>query len=84
VSYCAGGGGFQRQGSAGSGGSTPSSTYGGGSTAAFTGSNAPGQNGVVILRYRTGSMTATGGTITTAGGYTIHTFTANGTFQVTS
>jgi hypothetical protein len=29
-------------------------------------------------------MTATGGTITTSGGNTIHTFTSNGTFQRTA
>jgi hypothetical protein len=29
-------------------------------------------------------MTATGGTVTTSGSYTIHTFTSNGTFTVTS
>ena len=31
-----------------------------------------------------GAFTAVGGTVTTAGGNTIHTFTSNGTFQVTS
>lgn len=40
--------------------------------------------GVVIVSYTTGSLTATGGTITTSGGNTIHTFTANGNFQVTA
>jgi hypothetical protein len=35
----------------------------------------------VIVRYATGTITgATGGTITTSGGYTIHTFTSSGTF----
>jgi hypothetical protein len=29
-------------------------------------------------------LTATGGTITTSGGYTIHTFTSSGTFTVTN
>jgi hypothetical protein len=29
-------------------------------------------------------MTATGGTTSTAGGYTYHKFTANGTFQRTA
>jgi hypothetical protein len=32
----------------------------------------------------TGTLTATGGTITTSGGYTIHTFTTSGTFEVTA
>ena len=40
--------------------------------------------GIVIVRYLTGTMTATGGTITTSGLYTIHTFTSSGTFTVTS
>jgi hypothetical protein len=43
-----------------------------------------GAAGVVIIRYLTGTMTATGGTITTNGGYTIHTFTSNGTWQRTA
>jgi hypothetical protein len=41
---------------------------------------AAGGSGVVIIAYPTGSMTATGGTITTSGGNTIHTFTSDGTF----
>jgi YD repeat-containing protein len=41
-----------------------------------------GGSGVVVIRYATGTMTATGGTITTSGGYTIHTFTSSGTFTV--
>lgn len=43
-----------------------------------------GGSGVVIISYPTGSMTATGGTITTSGGYTIHRFTSSGTFTITS
>lgn len=34
-----------------------------------------GGSGIVIVRYLTGSLTATGGTISTSGSYTIHTFT---------
>ena len=41
------------------------------------------QPGIVILRYRTGSMTAIGGTVTTFGPWTIHTFTTSGTFTRT-
>jgi hypothetical protein len=33
----------------------------------------------VIIRYL-GSQVATGGTVTSSGGYTIHTFTGSGTF----
>jgi hypothetical protein len=32
----------------------------------------------------TGTLTATGGTTYTSGGYTYHKFTANGTFQRTA
>jgi len=41
-----------------------------------------GRPGMVIISYPTGSMNATGGTITTSGGNTIHTFTSSGTFTV--
>jgi prepilin-type N-terminal cleavage/methylation domain-containing protein len=40
-----------------------------------------GAAGVVIIRYQ-GAARATGGTITSSGGYTYHTFTSNGTFVV--
>lgn len=53
-----------------------------GSTIGGTGGN--GGSGVVIISYDTGSITATGGTITTVGGRTIHTFVANGTFTITA
>jgi hypothetical protein len=36
----------------------------------------------VIFSYPTGTLTATGGTITTSGGNTIHRFTAPDTFAV--
>lgn len=48
-------------------------------------SNSPGGgggSGIVIISYPAGSMTATGGTITTANGNTIHTFTSSGTFTI--
>jgi hypothetical protein len=38
-----------------------------------------GGSGVVIIRYA-GSQVATGGTVTSSGGYTYHTFTTSGTF----
>jgi hypothetical protein len=38
----------------------------------------------VIISYVTGTMTATGGTVTTSGGNTIHTFTSSGTFERTA
>ncbi len=41
-----------------------------------------GGSGVVVIAYA-GSAKATGGTITTSSGYTIHTFTASGNFTIT-
>jgi hypothetical protein len=38
-----------------------------------------GGSGVIILRYL-GNIRGTGGNVTTANGYTIHTFTTSGTF----
>jgi hypothetical protein len=38
-----------------------------------------GASGVVIVRYA-GAQLGSGGTVTSAGGYTIHTFTSSGTF----
>jgi hypothetical protein len=35
----------------------------------------------VIVRYSSPSQLATGGTVTTSGGYQIHTFTGDGTFR---
>ncbi len=40
---------------------------------------ANGGSGIVILRYL-GSQRGSGGTVTSSGGYTIHTFTSSGTF----
>lgn len=55
---------------------------GGGTTGELVGGD--GGNGVVIISYTTGSMTAYGGAISFAGGNTIHTFTTSGTFTVSS
>jgi hypothetical protein len=41
--------------------------------------NAAGTQGVFIIRYF-GSQKGTGGTVTSSGGYTYHTFTVAGTF----
>jgi hypothetical protein len=38
-----------------------------------------GGSGIVILRYA-GSQIGTGGTVTSSGGYTYHTFTTSGTY----
>jgi hypothetical protein len=54
---------------------------GGGSKSATSDSwnGGNGGSGIVIVRYP-GTQKATGGTITTVNGYTIHTFTTSGTF----
>lgn len=62
---------------------------GGGGGGAFAGSagggfSGAGGSGVVIIAYPTGTYTATGGTITTSGGNTIHTFTTSGTWVLVS
>jgi len=57
---------------------------GGGGWGYGTGNGGAGGSGVVVISYPTGSVTATGGTMTTSGGYTIHTFNSSGTFIVTA
>jgi hypothetical protein len=57
---------------------------GGGATRLAAGTGKPGGSGIVIVRYAGTTTKATGGTITTAGGYTYHTFTSSGIFTVTS
>ena len=57
---------------------------GGGRSGYFTGSyyaSSNGGSGVVIARY-IGPQAATGGTVTTSGAYTIHTFTGTGILSV--
>tara|TARA_R110000868_G_scaffold60975_5_gene185582 strand:+ start:346 stop:507 length:162 start_codon:yes stop_codon:yes gene_type:complete len=41
-----------------------------------------GGSSIVIIRYADTFAQQTGGTISSNGGYTIHTFTASGTFTV--
>ena len=40
---------------------------------------ATGGSGIIVIRY-SGGQVGTGGTVTTAGGYTYHTFTSSGTY----
>jgi hypothetical protein len=56
------------------GGSAGSANTGGGGGARYAGGS-----GVVIVRYA-GAQRGTGGTVTSSGGYTYHTFTSSGTF----
>lgn len=67
--------------------SAPANSGGGGGAGQNGGSNSnggSGGSGIVIVRYLTANAptTATGGTITFAGDYTIHTFTSSGTFTI--
>jgi hypothetical protein len=64
----------------GAGGTNTGGGGGGGTHATSVGGN--GGSGIVIIRYY-GSQKATGGTITSSGGYTVHTFTSSGTFTPT-
>lgn len=91
-----GGGGSSSGGSGGSGGGGAGSagasgtagtanTGGGGGGGGSTGtlrSGGDGGSGKVTVSYPTGTVLATGGTITTSGGNTIHTFTSSGTFTI--
>jgi hypothetical protein len=72
-------------GSISTGGASATANFGGGGGGAGGIGNPPGGNGgsgVVIIRYLTGAFNCTGGTVTQAGGFTIHTFTSSGTFTV--
>jgi hypothetical protein len=49
-------------------------------TPSINGPGSVGGSGVVILRYLTSEGSGVGGTITTSGLYTVHTFTTSGNF----
>jgi hypothetical protein len=70
-----GGGGTGKYNQPGGNGSTNT----GGGAGGANGTSGTGGSGVVIVRYL-GAQRATGGTVTSSGGYTIHTFTSSGTF----
>jgi hypothetical protein len=61
-------------------------TGGGGGGAAHntSGASGSGGSGIVCISYPIGTISATGGTITTASGQKVHTFTSSGTFAVSS
>lgn len=84
VTYCIGGTGKVKNPTEGWGSTGPGYGGGGGGTPCNAGGYAGmnGNQGVVIVRYLTGKASATGGTITTANGYTIHTFTTSGTLDI--
>ena len=76
-----GGNGGNTSGTVATAGTT--NTGGGGGGGAFTSGSligGAGGSGIVIISYF-GSQRGTGGTVTSSGGYTIHTFTASGTYN---
>lgn len=87
-----GGGGTGGAGGGGAGGGVGSGTSGtantgGGGGGAFSAGPTTGGNGgsgVVIISYPTGTVSATGGTITTSGGNTIHTFNSSSNFVISN
>ena len=87
-SFTWGPGGFQRGGGRGAGGGF-SGGGGGideilkGMFGGLGGGGGQGGSGIVIVRY-SGSQSAGGGTYASSGGYSIHTFTGDGTFSVNS
>ena len=78
----AGGGGAGGSSSAGVSGTANTGGGGGGGSGNPNNPGGSGGSGIVIIRYL-GATSATGGTITSAGGYTYHTFTSSGTFTAT-
>ncbi len=89
--YAGGGGGASAVGGSGGGGDggngngSNATGYGSGGGGADQGNNTGGRgsNGIVIIRCPV-TKNCTGGTITSVSGYTIHTFTSNGTFNAGS
>jgi hypothetical protein len=72
-----GGAGSGNSGTAGTANTGGGGGGGGGQTPAASGA---GGSGIVIISYL-GSQRGTGGTVTSSGGYTIHTFTSSGTYN---
>jgi hypothetical protein len=60
-------------------GSTNTGGGGGGVGQTQNVAGAPGGSGIVIIRYP-GAQRGSGGSVTSSGGFTIHTFTGNGTY----
>lgn len=78
------GGGGRGAGSGALANGTANTGGGGGGAFGNTATGGTGGSGVVIISYPTGNLTASGGTITTSGGNTIHTFNSSGTFTITA
>jgi hypothetical protein len=85
--YAGGGGAGSSAGGTGGGGAGgvsggtagTANTGGGGGASQSSGAGGAGGSGIVIIRY-SGPQKGTGGTVTSAGGYTYHTFTTSGTY----
>lgn len=77
-----GGGRGGRSGSAPVAGTANTGGGGGGAGAGTPVSGASGGSGIVVISYATGSAYAKGGTITQVGANTVHTFTADGVFEL--
>lgn len=82
-----GGGGAGATSAGGNGGSATGYGSGGGGTGYYNRYGGNGSSGVVIISYKTDGSdgidpSSTGGTKTTSGLYTIHTFTSNGTLNL--
>lgn len=75
-----GAGGLGGGGAGGVTGTAGTANTGGGGGGGRGGNGGNGGSGIVIIRYF-GPQRGTGGTVTSAGGYTIHTFTSSGTFK---
>jgi hypothetical protein len=79
----AGGGAAGAAGGANVGGAGTANTGGGGGGGSYVSATSTdggsGGSGIVIIRYL-GAQRGTGGTVTSSGGFTIHTFTSSGTF----
>lgn len=73
------GGGGNGRGGTGSGFAATANTGGGGGGGRLGSAGGNGGSGVVIIRYA-GGQKGSGGTVTSSGGYTYHTFTTSGTY----
>lgn len=83
-----GGGGMGGYGTGTNGTAGDANTGGGGGGGGANGTNGSlggaGGSGLCIIRYLTGTISATGGTEVTSGGYKYHTFTSTGTWTRTA
>ena len=82
TTYAGGGGGGSRarsQGGGGAGGGGAATGSGSANTGGGGGASGSGGSGIVIIRY-SGAQRGSGGSVSTAGGYTYHTFTSSSSY----